>query len=94
MHDSGCGHVACGDKLLGLRKGEIAMMAVKILYWLAAAGWIVHLGYWIIIRRKYKKGMLSGDDLFKGLFSDYTIATLALIMLCLLGTYGIYLGKM
>ena len=67
-------------------------MIIKILYWIAASGWILHLLYWILRRRQYKKGVLSGEDLFCWLFPDYVLSTSLLIMLCLLGTYGIYLG--
>ena len=67
-------------------------MIVKGLYMVAALGWIIHLAYWCIQRRQYKKKGWSGDDMFRGLFSDYVLATFSIVMICLLGMYGVYFG--
>lgn len=67
-------------------------MAIKILYWIAASGWIVHLVYWCIKHWQYKKRKVTADDLVFGLFSDYVLAACSMIGLCLLGVMNIYLG--
>lgn len=65
---------------------------LKFLYWFASCGWLIHFGYWAYKRRQYKKGLLTAEDMCTGLFIDYTVAVLSLVMLCLIGTYGVYLG--
>ena len=66
---------------------------IRVLYFIAASGWILHLLYWIARFLKHKKGLLSAEDFASGLFQDYTLATGALILICLIGMYGIYLGN-
>ena len=65
---------------------------IKVLYWIAASGWIVHLIYWLVRYRRHKNGILSAEEFVTGLFHDYTLATGSLILLCLIGMYGVYLG--
>lgn len=67
-------------------------MAVKILYWLAASGWMIHLLYWCIRHWQYRKHKVVADDILPGLFPDYVLVTCGMISLCLLGVLNIFLG--
>lgn len=66
---------------------------IRVLYLIAALGWMVHLVYWLVRYIRHKNGLLSAEDFARGLFQDYTLATGALIIICLIGMYGIYLGN-
>jgi hypothetical protein len=65
---------------------------IRTLYLIAALGWMAHLVYWLVRYIRHKRGLLSAEEFSLGLFQDYTLAIGSLVIICLIGLYGIYLG--